>query len=375
MDCGGAARKAGFSEEEIAFLRSDRIDDQAVESHEENRMPSGREMYMRIEAIATKRDGGGATLDGITEEDLWTAHRNVMGDVGKFASEFLLTADIDGVRYPVDYRKGVKDGSRGWNYVAFSDEHLRVDHVYEYNPETDDFERKWHDSAAGGVPEFTETPLGQELVARAFDAIVGSRVDLLLRPSRYYGAPYESGSRRPQDALLVERLNRDVDVSTPEGFAAEVSAEISRFGTREGDPTLREIRARCGNKRNFYAVLGAVYETAENLRNGLGNVVTDREHAMGSGWRGGGSVVYWVHELVASALCEEGVAAGILGGGGDFGGGGFPGVGGEAAGGGAAGVARGVGVVAVDGGEWADGDGGCVAPAGDVERGSVAEVA
>ena len=67
--------------------------------------------------------------------------------------------------------------------------------------------------------EFTETPLGQELVARAFDAIVGSRVDLLLRPSRYYGSPYESGSRRPQDALLVERLNRDVDVSTPEGFA------------------------------------------------------------------------------------------------------------------------------------------------------------
>ena len=78
---------------------------------------------------------------------------------------------------------------------------------------------RWHDPTAGGVPEFTETPLGQELVARAFDAIVGSRVDLLLRPSRYYGSPYESGSRRPQDALLVERLNRDVDVSTPEGFA------------------------------------------------------------------------------------------------------------------------------------------------------------
>ena len=78
---------------------------------------------------------------------------------------------------------------------------------------------RWHDPTAGGVPEFTETSLGQELVARAFDAIVGSRVDLLLRPSRYYGSPYESGSRRPQDALLVERLNRDVDVSTPEGFA------------------------------------------------------------------------------------------------------------------------------------------------------------
>lgn len=283
------ARKAGFSEEEIAFLQRERIDDDDVLIEDGNRMPSGREMYMRLELIASVRKGGVAfsvvplaqVYAEVVPLDLWTAHEEVMGDEGKFASEFFVSADIDGMMYPVDYRHGNRDGRvSGWNYVAFSDEHLRVDHVYEYNPETDDFELKWHESEGGASLRFTETPLGQELVAKAFDAIVGSRVDLLLRPSRYYGNPYETSKRNPRDGLVVEKLGREIDVSEPKGFAAEVSAEISRFGTREGDPTLREIRARCGSKARFYEVLGAVYETAEAVRSGLAEVVTGRERAM-----------------------------------------------------------------------------------------------
>ena len=301
------ARKAGFSEKEIAFLQRERIDDDDVLIEDGNRMPSGREMYMRLEVISvfrtkkknaaylrmqerlrrnpfeerpTEEETKGETFDAVTTEDLRRAHRDVMGDAGKFASEFLVSADIDGMMYPVDYRHGNRDGRvSGWNYVAFSDEHLRVDHVYEYNPETDDFELKWHEGGGSG-PRFTETPLGQELVARAFDAIMGSRVDLLLRPSRFYGNPYETRERNPRKALVTEHLHRDVDVSEPKGFATEVSAEISRFGTREGDPTLRDIRARCGSKARFYEVLGAVYETAEAVRSGLAEVVTGRERAM-----------------------------------------------------------------------------------------------
>ena len=51
----------------------------------------------------------------------------------KAASEFLARAGIDGVKYPVDSYggKGVKDGDEaGWDYVAFSDEHIRVDHKW-----------------------------------------------------------------------------------------------------------------------------------------------------------------------------------------------------------------------------------------------------
>ena len=60
----------------------------------------------------------------------------------KDASEALYAHDIDGVKYPVDTfsNDDNMDGRLGWNYVAFSDEHLRVDSVEEWNPETDRFE-------------------------------------------------------------------------------------------------------------------------------------------------------------------------------------------------------------------------------------------
>ena len=184
--------------------------------------------------------------------------------------KFLLDADIDGTRYPVDYRHGHMKGELGWNYVAFSDEHLRVDHVYEYNPETDDFERKWHETRGAGS-RFTETPLGQELVAHAFDVLIGVDADLLLRPWHY------GEKREPGKGLVTAGLGRELDMTEEKGFAAEVSARISRFGTREGDPTLREIRARCGSKERFYEVLGAVFEAAMGLKLGVQDVITQRE--------------------------------------------------------------------------------------------------
>ena len=236
------ARKSGFSEEEIAFLQRERIDDDDVLIEDGNRMPSGREMYMRLEAIAFLRDERLGrvlrehfpnVLEDITSDELWHAHAKVMGDVGKFASEFFVSADIDGMMYPVDYRHGNRDGRvSGWNYVAFSDEHLRVDHVYEYNPETDDFDLKWHESEGGATLRFTETPLGQELVAEAFDAIVGSRVDLLLRPSRFYGNPYLF-----RDGILVVfslrvQRKRPPGVATPGGRRG-VATPGGRRGRRE----------------------------------------------------------------------------------------------------------------------------------------------
>ena len=185
--------------------------------------------------------------------------------------KFLLDADIDGTRYPVDYRHGHMKGELGWNYVAFSDEHLRVDHVYEYNPETDAFEKKWHEAEGAAGPRFTETPLGQELVAHAFDVLVGVDADLLLRPWHY------GEKREPGKGLVTAGLGRELDMTEEKGFAAEVSARISRFGTREGDPTLREIRARCGSKERFYEVMGAVFEAAVGLKLGVQDVITQRE--------------------------------------------------------------------------------------------------
>lgn len=191
----------------------------------------------------------------------------------KAASEALYAHDIDGVKYPVGafLNPSNQDGRKGWNYVAFSDDFLRVDHVYEYNPETDDFERKWHEAEGASGPRFTETPLGQELVAKAFDAIVGVDADLLLRPWSY------NEKREPGKGLVTAGLGRDVDMEDPKDLAAEVSARIARFGTREGDPTLREIRARCGSKERFYEVMGSVFEAAIGLKMGVQDVITQRE--------------------------------------------------------------------------------------------------
>ena len=256
-----AAEKAGFTEKEIAFLWGRHKKGEST--------PLSMGVYMRLEAIFHSR-ANNRELGSYTNDEVWDIHDNMVFTYGKPASEFLLTADIDGVRYPVNYRGGSRHGEEGWNYVAFSDEHLRVDHVYEYNPETDDFEKKWHEGG-GSVPRFTETPLGQELVAKAFDVIVGVDADLLLRPWHY------GEKREPGKGLVTAGLGRELDMNEAKGLAAEVSARISRFGTREGDPTLREIRARCGSKERFYEVMGAVFEAAVGLKLGVQDVITQRE--------------------------------------------------------------------------------------------------
>ena len=86
--------------------------------------------------LFTKSDTGG---------NLYGSLRKMLGSP-RAASEFLASAGIDGVKYPVDSYggKGVKDGdSAGWNYVSFRDDNIRVDH-------------KWTD----GVQRYSVTPNG-----------------------------------------------------------------------------------------------------------------------------------------------------------------------------------------------------------------------
>lgn len=62
-------------------------------------------------------------------------------NIEKEASEFLYRAGVDGIKYPADsYGKPQnKDGNRGWNYVAFSDEHLQVVRRWIWNDATEEF--------------------------------------------------------------------------------------------------------------------------------------------------------------------------------------------------------------------------------------------
>ena len=88
---------------------------------------TGRDLYEALRQFywGTLRDTGMVTTEDLIQSEV---------------AQFLLSADIDGTRYPVDYRKGVTDGSHGWNYVAFSDEHMRVVRRWVWNEETETFE-------------------------------------------------------------------------------------------------------------------------------------------------------------------------------------------------------------------------------------------
>ena len=68
---------------------------------------------------------------GSTGESVYKTLSDVLGSP-RAASEFLYRAGIDGVKYPVNASHG-GTGEDGWNYVAFSDEHLRVDRRRVWN--------------------------------------------------------------------------------------------------------------------------------------------------------------------------------------------------------------------------------------------------
>ena len=91
---------------------------------------------------------GARFSDEVTGRDAYRFLAEALGSE-KAASEALCKVGIDGIKYPANsYGKPIKDGNAaGWNYVAFSDEHLRVDHKWvdgkrrystaRYNPRAD----------------------------------------------------------------------------------------------------------------------------------------------------------------------------------------------------------------------------------------------
>ena len=88
--------------------------------------------FLRGELPSPENPSGGRENAKIKNGLIFYNHlANKLGSP-KAASEFLARAGIDGVKYPVGTAGGkVKDGDKtGWNYVAFSDEHIRVDHKW-----------------------------------------------------------------------------------------------------------------------------------------------------------------------------------------------------------------------------------------------------
>lgn len=99
------------------------------------KLPSGATSYIFSDKKAFGAKGtfvkkAGEKPNGV---DIYEALSVALGSP-KAASEFLVRADIDGIKYPVDSYGGktVKDGDKaGWNYVSFRDDNIRVDHKWK----------------------------------------------------------------------------------------------------------------------------------------------------------------------------------------------------------------------------------------------------
>lgn len=213
---------------------------------------TGRDLYEALRQFywGILRDTGMVTTDDLIQSEV---------------AQFLLSADIDGTRYPVDYRKGVTDGSHGWNYVAFSDEHMRVVRRWLWNAATEEFELD---------RSFTPpTPTMAEARATAGDdqAIVeaqASRSSIIGRigARRLDWAGYrltedEHGTRRlvqAQDGRTLFEGLRDAD--------AEVKARVGTDFTR-GERARATRLSRSGPIRRDQVALAERWhrhETSEN---------------------------------------------------------------------------------------------------------------
>lgn len=145
----------------------------------------------------------------------------------KDASEALYAHDIDGVKYPVDTfsNDDNMDGRLGWNYVAFSDEHLRVDSVEEWNPETDRFEpRPVPGNTAMSV---VEPKRGDTIVRRTtFDVEEDNERDV----GYYYyvnDMPVAYASVRIfKDSTYVERIDVEDDYQNM-GFGTRILKQLA----------------------------------------------------------------------------------------------------------------------------------------------------
>lgn len=81
------------------------------------------------------------TAENPTGEQLYSDLSKNIGGTPKGTSELLYASGIDGIKYPAASVKNPanRDGRKGWNYVAFSDENLAVDSKLLYSEEAGDY--------------------------------------------------------------------------------------------------------------------------------------------------------------------------------------------------------------------------------------------
>ncbi len=88
--------------------------------------------------------------------------------IGQIAAILLHANGIDGIKYPVSYNRGIDSYAWGANYVAFSDEHLRVDHQWQWDGYR--YEQKF--SMPNLRQSFAESAEGKQMIAAVVNELI-----------------------------------------------------------------------------------------------------------------------------------------------------------------------------------------------------------
>ena len=163
------------------------------------------------------------------------------------ASEFLVRAGIDGVKYPVDSYGGktVKDGDvAGWNYVSFRDDNIRVDHKWT------DGQMRYSISVTPEMRRETTVNAAEATLEKTKAALAALAGKTLINDETKIEAQVNSEQARK----IVS--NKAVAKSEANGFtkaehnsAAAIIETLWKYATlgksapdRDGDPNIRSVK-------------------------------------------------------------------------------------------------------------------------------------
>ena len=154
------------------------------------------------------------------------------------ASEFLANnADIDGIKYPAEDHHGRQVGTaKGWNYVSFRDDNIRIDKKYVNGQKIFDYQ----ELMAKKFPGVDAVEVLQRISKMDSPEAMAEEFRRILRKRKTYGVPYQgSKSRIAKDIVdILPSGKRFVDLFSGGGavtHAAMDSGKYSKFRMNDID--------------------------------------------------------------------------------------------------------------------------------------------
>ena len=196
--------------------------------------PVSDENKQRIDAALEKVSGNKMDWTGVhSGEDLYRKLATFASP--QEASEFLAhNADIDGIKYPAEDHHGRQVGnSKGWNYVSFRDDNIRIDRKYVNGQKVYDFQELMAKKLPGidaiAVLKRISKMGSPEKMAEEFRRILRSGKT---GNRKAYGVPYQGSKSRIAKSIvdILPEGKRFVDLFSGGGAVTHAAMESGKYG-------------------------------------------------------------------------------------------------------------------------------------------------